>query len=109
VDIAQGLVAGKYIKKPYVLEKIGLAVKEELKKSLPFFWFFYHSIFSFLFLLLGQTYHSGLDQTHGGSWCILSNKIGLDRIVITKQEGVKTWLLGIPRMQEIPNGSMERG
>ena len=32
VDIAQGLGAGKYIRKPYVLEKIGLAVKEELGK-----------------------------------------------------------------------------
>jgi len=32
VDIAQGLGAGKYIKKPYVLEKIGIAVKEELEK-----------------------------------------------------------------------------
>jgi len=32
VDIAQALGAGKYIKKPYILEKIGLAVKEELEK-----------------------------------------------------------------------------
>ena len=32
VDTAQGLGAGKYIKKPYTLESIGLAVKEELKK-----------------------------------------------------------------------------
>ena len=32
VDIAQGLGAGKYIKKPYILEKIGVAVKEELEK-----------------------------------------------------------------------------
>ena len=32
VDIAQRLGAGKYIKKPYILEKIGLAVKEELEK-----------------------------------------------------------------------------
>jgi hypothetical protein len=32
VDIAQGLGAGKSIKKPYVLEKIGIAVKEELEK-----------------------------------------------------------------------------
>ncbi|MFH1908622.1 MAG: response regulator [Chloroflexota bacterium] len=32
VDTAQGLGAGKYIKKPYTLEKIGLAVKEELEK-----------------------------------------------------------------------------
>ena len=32
VDIAQGLGAGKYIKKPYTLEKVGLAVKEELGK-----------------------------------------------------------------------------
>ena len=32
VDRAQELGAGKYIKKPYVLEKIGIAVKEELKK-----------------------------------------------------------------------------
>jgi PAS domain S-box-containing protein len=30
--IAQKLGAGKYIKKPYTLEKIGLAVKEELEK-----------------------------------------------------------------------------
>ena len=29
---AQRLGAGKYIKKPYTLEKIGLAVKEELEK-----------------------------------------------------------------------------
>ncbi|MBU0988794.1 MAG: response regulator, partial [Proteobacteria bacterium] len=32
MDIAQELGAGKYIKKPYILEKIGLAVKEELEK-----------------------------------------------------------------------------
>ncbi|MBU0735351.1 MAG: response regulator, partial [Proteobacteria bacterium] len=32
VDIAQRLGAGKYIKKPYILEKIGLAIKEELEK-----------------------------------------------------------------------------
>ncbi len=32
VKIAQSLGAGKYIKKPYTLEKIGLAVKEELAK-----------------------------------------------------------------------------
>ena len=29
---AQELGAGKYIKKPYTLEKIGIAVKEELEK-----------------------------------------------------------------------------
>jgi len=32
VDIALELGAGKYIKKPYILEKMGLAVKEELEK-----------------------------------------------------------------------------
>jgi hypothetical protein len=32
VDIAQELGAGKYIKKPYTLEKVGFAVKEELEK-----------------------------------------------------------------------------
>ena len=32
VDIAQGLGAGKYIKKPYILAKIGIAVKKELEK-----------------------------------------------------------------------------
>ena len=32
VDKAQGLGAGKYIKKPYTLPKVGLAVKEELEK-----------------------------------------------------------------------------
>ena len=32
VDLAQKLGAGKYIKKPYVLEKIGVAIKEELEK-----------------------------------------------------------------------------
>jgi len=32
VDIAQEFEAGKYIKKPYILEKIGVAVKKELKK-----------------------------------------------------------------------------
>jgi len=32
VDFAQELGAGKYIKKPYTLEKIGAAVKEELEK-----------------------------------------------------------------------------
>jgi len=32
VDIAQRLGAGKYIKKPYILKKIGLAVKEELER-----------------------------------------------------------------------------
>ena len=32
VDIAQELGAGKYIKKPYTLPKVGLAVKEELEK-----------------------------------------------------------------------------
>ena len=30
--MAQKLGAGNYIKKPYILEKIGLAVKEELEK-----------------------------------------------------------------------------
>jgi CheY-like chemotaxis protein len=32
VDMAQKLGAGKYIKKPYTLAKVGLAVKEELEK-----------------------------------------------------------------------------
>ncbi len=32
VDIAQELGAGKYIKKPYTLAKVGLAVKDELEK-----------------------------------------------------------------------------
>jgi len=32
VDRAQELGTGKYIKKPYILEKVGLAVKEELEK-----------------------------------------------------------------------------
>lgn len=32
VDSAQGLGAGKYIKKPCTLPKLGLAVKEELEK-----------------------------------------------------------------------------
>ena len=32
VNMAQELGAGKYIKKPYALEKVGLAVKEELEK-----------------------------------------------------------------------------
>jgi len=32
VDLAQKLGAGKYIKKPYVFEKIGIAIKEELEK-----------------------------------------------------------------------------
>ena len=32
VETAQELGAGKYIKKPLLLEKIGLAVKEELEK-----------------------------------------------------------------------------
>ncbi|MEA2040516.1 MAG: ATP-binding protein [Thermodesulfobacteriota bacterium] len=32
IDTAQELGAGKYIKKPYTLEKIGVAVKEELEK-----------------------------------------------------------------------------
>ena len=32
VDIAQELGAGKYIKKPYTLEKIGVVVMEELEK-----------------------------------------------------------------------------
>jgi len=32
VDTVQDLGAGKYIKKPYTLEKIGVAVKEELEK-----------------------------------------------------------------------------
>jgi len=32
MDTAQELGAGKYIKKPYTLEKVGLAVKEELEK-----------------------------------------------------------------------------
>ena len=31
-DIAQELGAGKYVKKPYTLEKIRIAVKEELEK-----------------------------------------------------------------------------
>jgi len=32
VDTAQKQGAGKYIKKPYVFEKIGVAVKKELEK-----------------------------------------------------------------------------
>ena len=32
VKTAQRLGAGKYIKKPYTLEKIGIAVRDELKK-----------------------------------------------------------------------------
>jgi len=32
VDRAQELGAGAYIRKPFLLEKIGLAVKEELEK-----------------------------------------------------------------------------
>ena len=32
VDIAQKLGAGKYIRKPYTLEEIGIAVKKELKE-----------------------------------------------------------------------------
>jgi len=32
VDVAQKLGAGKYIKKPYTLAKIGFAIKEELGK-----------------------------------------------------------------------------
>jgi len=32
VDIAQEFEAGKYIKKPYTLEKVGLAVKEEIER-----------------------------------------------------------------------------
>jgi len=32
VDRVQELGAGKYIKKPYTLEKVGVAVKEELEK-----------------------------------------------------------------------------
>jgi two-component system cell cycle sensor histidine kinase/response regulator CckA len=32
VRAAQSLGAGKYLKKPYVLEKLGLAIKEELGK-----------------------------------------------------------------------------
>ena len=32
VKTAQKLGAGKYIKKPYALEKIGIAIKEELEK-----------------------------------------------------------------------------
>ena len=32
VKTAQKLGAGKYIKKPYTIEKIGLTIKEELEK-----------------------------------------------------------------------------
>ena len=32
MDIAQKLGPGKYIKKPYTLAQVGLAVKEELEK-----------------------------------------------------------------------------
>ena len=32
VDLAQELGAGKYIRKPYIMAKVGLAVKEELEK-----------------------------------------------------------------------------
>ena len=32
VDVAQKLEPGKYIKEPYSLEKIGLAIKEDLGK-----------------------------------------------------------------------------
>jgi DNA-binding NtrC family response regulator len=31
----QSLGAGRYVKKPYTLEKIGMAVKEELEKTVP--------------------------------------------------------------------------
>jgi two-component system, cell cycle sensor histidine kinase and response regulator CckA len=33
VTKAQALGAGAYVKKPYVLEKLGLAVKKELDRS----------------------------------------------------------------------------
>ena len=33
VDLAQELGAGQYIRKPYILEKIGIAVKKELEKQ----------------------------------------------------------------------------
>ena len=33
VEAAQKLGAGRYIKKPYTLEKIGIAIKEELRKQ----------------------------------------------------------------------------
>jgi ActR/RegA family two-component response regulator len=33
VQAIQKLGAGKYIKKPYILEKIGLAVKKELTRT----------------------------------------------------------------------------
>ena len=33
VEMAQELGAGKYIKKPYTMAKVGLAVKEELEKQ----------------------------------------------------------------------------
>ena len=33
MDLPQVLGAGKYIKKPYPLAKVGLTVKEELEKS----------------------------------------------------------------------------
>ena len=36
VEFAQKLGAGKYIKKPYTLEKIGIAVKEEFEKQAVF-------------------------------------------------------------------------
>jgi len=36
VDVAQKLEPGKYIKKPYTLEKIGLAIKEDLAKWVVF-------------------------------------------------------------------------
>jgi YesN/AraC family two-component response regulator len=32
VKQAQNLGAGRYVKKPFVLEKIGFAIKEELRK-----------------------------------------------------------------------------
>ena len=35
VKKAQNLGAGRYVKKPYTMEKIGLAVKAELEKNQP--------------------------------------------------------------------------
>ena len=37
VDIAQGLGAGKYIKKPYVLDKIGIAIQKTVFVRTSFF------------------------------------------------------------------------
>ncbi|MBL7218402.1 MAG: hypothetical protein ISS62_12050 [Desulfobacteraceae bacterium] len=60
MDVAQKLEPGKYIKTPYTLEKIGLAIKEDLGKNGQFL-----ASFSMLTYLLLQDF---FEESEGYVW-----------------------------------------